>query len=325
MLSSGNVQGPTAIGARLRQRSRPAGSGGAGRRAAGRGGLGPRRPPSPPPRPARCWTARSRRWPRRPAGRSSSRTRPARTASTGCRPRSWWRRSSSTATRPPTAAAGCWSAAAGRAGPGATAARAAWRRCAPPRPAPVPSPRPPCRRPPCRACSAAAGWTPSPTASGCAGPPTPPAPPTRRCGSRPPTGPNWTWSIGGGVLFSSISVDGTNYAGGNTQSWARSGDQNFLRMTTNEQANHNYKMGLALRQQDRRPEQRHQLPVAVHHREVGAAVHPGVPAAEADHRRLLRRSRPRACRPARCGRWPPRPPRRTPRGASPASPARPAS
>ncbi|HST46793.1 fibrinogen-like YCDxxxxGGGW domain-containing protein [Jatrophihabitans sp.] len=56
---------------------------------------------------------------------------------------------------------------------------------------------------------------------------------------------DWTWAIGGGVLFSSISVDGTSYGSGNTQSWSRSGDQNFLRLTTNEQANHNYKMGWA--------------------------------------------------------------------------------
>ncbi|MDQ1742225.1 MAG: hypothetical protein QOE23_564 [Pseudonocardiales bacterium] len=56
---------------------------------------------------------------------------------------------------------------------------------------------------------------------------------------------DWTWSIGGGVLFSSIKVNTTTYGGGNTQSWASSGDQNLLRMTTNENAIHNYKMGWA--------------------------------------------------------------------------------
>ncbi len=56
---------------------------------------------------------------------------------------------------------------------------------------------------------------------------------------------DWTWSIGGGVLFSSIVVDGISSGSGNTQSWSRLNDQNFLRMTTNEQANHNYKMGFA--------------------------------------------------------------------------------
>ncbi|HEV2888353.1 MAG TPA: fibrinogen-like YCDxxxxGGGW domain-containing protein, partial [Jatrophihabitans sp.] len=56
---------------------------------------------------------------------------------------------------------------------------------------------------------------------------------------------DWTWAIGGGVLFSSIKVNNTNYGGGNTQSWSSSGDQNFLRMTTNESSAHNYKMGWA--------------------------------------------------------------------------------
>ncbi|MDQ1721841.1 MAG: hypothetical protein QOI26_1575 [Pseudonocardiales bacterium] len=57
---------------------------------------------------------------------------------------------------------------------------------------------------------------------------------------------NWTWAIGGGVLFSGITVDGASYAGGNTQSWASTGsEQNLLRLTTNESAAHNYKMGWA--------------------------------------------------------------------------------
>ncbi|MEO7261962.1 MAG: fibrinogen-like YCDxxxxGGGW domain-containing protein [Jatrophihabitantaceae bacterium] len=56
----------------------------------------------------------------------------------------------------------------------------------------------------------------------------------------------WTWAIGGGVLFSSVKVDGVNYSGGNTQSWARTGsEQGLLRMTTNENSAHNYKMGWA--------------------------------------------------------------------------------
>jgi len=56
---------------------------------------------------------------------------------------------------------------------------------------------------------------------------------------------NWTWSIGGGVLFSSIKVGTTTFGAGNTQSWSSSGSQTLLRLTTNEQANHNYKMGWA--------------------------------------------------------------------------------
>ncbi|MFL6164068.1 MAG: fibrinogen-like YCDxxxxGGGW domain-containing protein [Jatrophihabitantaceae bacterium] len=56
---------------------------------------------------------------------------------------------------------------------------------------------------------------------------------------------NWSWAIGGGELFSSIQVDGTTYGSGNTQSWASGSNQGFLRLTTNEQTNHNYKMGFA--------------------------------------------------------------------------------
>ena len=103
---------------------------------------------------------------------------------------------------------------------------------------------------------------------------------------------NWTWTIGGGVLFSSIIVDGTSYPAGNTQSWARnSSEQNLLRMTTTEIAAHNYKAGFAYGNKIVRPEQPHQLPVAVRQREVRAALRPGVPAAEADHGRLRADSR----------------------------------
>ncbi len=56
---------------------------------------------------------------------------------------------------------------------------------------------------------------------------------------------DWTWSIGGGVRFSSIKVNTTTYGSGNTQSWASGSDQNLLRMTTNENVVHNYKMGWA--------------------------------------------------------------------------------
>lgn len=55
--------------------------------------------------------------------------------------------------------------------------------------------------------------------------------------------PNWSWAIGGGELFSSIQVDGLSYGSGNTQSWAYGSNQQYLRMTTNEQQNHNYRMG----------------------------------------------------------------------------------
>ncbi len=58
--------------------------------------------------------------------------------------------------------------------------------------------------------------------------------------------PNWTWSIGGGMLFSAISINGTKYSGGNTQSWApSSAETGLLRLFTNESAKHNYKMGFA--------------------------------------------------------------------------------
>ncbi|MEO6501468.1 MAG: fibrinogen-like YCDxxxxGGGW domain-containing protein, partial [Jatrophihabitantaceae bacterium] len=55
---------------------------------------------------------------------------------------------------------------------------------------------------------------------------------------------SWTWAIGGGVLFSSMKINGANYSGGNTQSWAStSKEQGLLRLTTNENSTHNYKMG----------------------------------------------------------------------------------
>jgi trimeric autotransporter adhesin len=61
----------------------------------------------------------------------------------------------------------------------------------------------------------------------------------------PTNRPNWSWAIGGGELFSSIKVDGVTYGSGNTSSWANGSNQQFLRLTTSEQSNHNYKMGFA--------------------------------------------------------------------------------
>ena len=58
--------------------------------------------------------------------------------------------------------------------------------------------------------------------------------------------PNWTWTFGGGVLFSGITVDGTSYPAGHTQSWARSSTEKGLyRLYTTESAKHNYRMGFA--------------------------------------------------------------------------------
>jgi chitodextrinase len=57
--------------------------------------------------------------------------------------------------------------------------------------------------------------------------------------------PNWSWAIGGGILFSSIMVDNTTYGSGNTQSWSSASNQQFLRLSTNEAQSHNYKMGFA--------------------------------------------------------------------------------
>ncbi|QWZ08375.1 hypothetical protein KRR39_00360 [Nocardioides panacis] len=55
----------------------------------------------------------------------------------------------------------------------------------------------------------------------------------------------WTWSFGGGVLTSGVSVNGVSYPGGNTQSWAANGDKGLLRLYTTESAKHDYKMGFA--------------------------------------------------------------------------------
>ena len=56
----------------------------------------------------------------------------------------------------------------------------------------------------------------------------------------------WTWSFGGGVLFSGIAVNGTNYPAGNTQSWAASSTEKaLLRLYTTESSLHAYKMGFA--------------------------------------------------------------------------------
>ena len=56
----------------------------------------------------------------------------------------------------------------------------------------------------------------------------------------------WTWSFGGGVLFSSIVVNGTSYPADETQSWAASStEKGLLRLYTTESAKHNYRMGFA--------------------------------------------------------------------------------
>jgi chitodextrinase len=60
----------------------------------------------------------------------------------------------------------------------------------------------------------------------------------------PTNRPSWTWAIGGGVLFSSMKINGTSYPGGSTNSWASSNkEQGLLRLTTSESSTHNYKMG----------------------------------------------------------------------------------
>jgi chitodextrinase len=56
---------------------------------------------------------------------------------------------------------------------------------------------------------------------------------------------SWSWAFGGGELMSNVIINGTTYPGGNSQSWAANGDQNLLRMTTNDAAAHNYKQGFA--------------------------------------------------------------------------------
>ncbi|MDT0261852.1 fibrinogen-like YCDxxxxGGGW domain-containing protein [Jatrophihabitans lederbergiae] len=61
---------------------------------------------------------------------------------------------------------------------------------------------------------------------------------------KPANRANWTWAIGGGVLTSAVSVDGLNYSGGNTQSWATaSTEKGLFRLYTTESKMHNYKMG----------------------------------------------------------------------------------
>ena len=57
----------------------------------------------------------------------------------------------------------------------------------------------------------------------------------------PTSAPTWNWTVGGGLLVSKVIIDGTTYAGGNTQAWGQ--DQNFRRFATTQQANHAYKMG----------------------------------------------------------------------------------
>ena len=62
---------------------------------------------------------------------------------------------------------------------------------------------------------------------------------------KPSNRPAWSWAVGGGILLSDVTVDGTSRGGGNSQSWAYQGNQSLLRMTTNEAAAHNYRMGFA--------------------------------------------------------------------------------
>jgi chitodextrinase len=54
------------------------------------------------------------------------------------------------------------------------------------------------------------------------------------------TGP-WNWTVGGGILLSSVTIDGSTYGGGNTQSWTV--DNSYRRLASGKQANHNYRMG----------------------------------------------------------------------------------
>jgi len=56
---------------------------------------------------------------------------------------------------------------------------------------------------------------------------------------------NWSWSFGGGLLVSQVVADGVPYAGGSTQSWTTSNNQQYLRITTTDQAVHNYQRGFA--------------------------------------------------------------------------------
>ncbi|HEX8094458.1 fibrinogen-like YCDxxxxGGGW domain-containing protein [Jatrophihabitans sp.] len=57
---------------------------------------------------------------------------------------------------------------------------------------------------------------------------------------------DWTWTIGGGVRVSGISVNGTSYTASNTQSWApTTTEKGLLRLYTTESIKHNYRMGFA--------------------------------------------------------------------------------
>jgi chitodextrinase len=51
----------------------------------------------------------------------------------------------------------------------------------------------------------------------------------------------WTWSFGGGILFSQISFDGSTKGSGNTQSFTS--DQNYNALVTPNSSAHNYRMG----------------------------------------------------------------------------------
>ena len=54
---------------------------------------------------------------------------------------------------------------------------------------------------------------------------------------------SWSWAIGGGELFSTISVGGRTWGAGSTQNWAV--DNQFLRMATLESVAHNYQKGFS--------------------------------------------------------------------------------
>jgi chitodextrinase len=57
---------------------------------------------------------------------------------------------------------------------------------------------------------------------------------------------DWTWTIGGGVRVSGITVNGVNYTASHTQTWApTSTEKGLLRLYTTESALHNYRMGFA--------------------------------------------------------------------------------
>ena len=54
----------------------------------------------------------------------------------------------------------------------------------------------------------------------------------------------WNWTFGGGMLFSDMIINGTDYGSGNTQNWGV--DSNLLSMNTMQTSLHGYQMGFGL-------------------------------------------------------------------------------